>query len=362
MRDMSDAESIPAQGNAEVDPTAGRESFLRRFRWPLMIGGPLIILLVVGYFILTGGRFQSTDDAYVQIAKDPVAPSVGGRVTDIYVHENQFVRKGQVLFRLDSRDFQATAAAAQAQVAGAELQVQAQKAAYAQQQANVQTAQDAVAYADKEAARFRQMASAGVASQQQVDQAVNAARQAHSQLAAATQGAAQALAALGGNPNAGAESHPAVMQARANLQRAQLNIAYTEVVAPADGVVTRVDAMPVGTYLNASQTGFWLLSGQPWVEANFKEDQLPKMRVGQPVEVKVDAYPGTLQGHVASFSPGTGQAFSPLPAQNATGNWVKVVQRLPVRIEFDRAPPDMAARAGLSAKVKVDVRSAGRAR
>jgi len=361
MRDMSDAESIPAQGNAEVDPTAGRESFLRRFRWPLMIGGPLIILAVVGYFILTGGRFESTDDAYVQIAKDPVAASVGGRVTDIYVHENQFVRKGQVLFRLDSRDFQANAAAAQAQLANAELQVQAQKAAYGQQQANVQIARDGVAYADKEAARLRQMASAGVASQQQVDQAVNAARQAHSQLAAAQQGAAQALAALGGNPNAAAESHPAVMQARANLQRAQLNVAYTEVVAPADGVVTRVDQMPVGTYLNASQTGFWLLSGQPWVEANFKEDQLAHMRVGQPVEVKVDAYPDKLSAHVASFSPGTGQAFSPLPAQNATGNWVKVVQRLPVRIEFDKTPPGMAARAGLSAHVKVDVRAAGRA-
>src|SRR5437588_11496977 len=101
MRDVSDAEAIPAQGNAEVDPKAGRQSFLRRWRWPLMVGGPVVILLVVGYFVLTGGKFQSTDDAYVQIAKVPVAPSVAGRVTDIYVKENQFVRRGQVLFRLD---------------------------------------------------------------------------------------------------------------------------------------------------------------------------------------------------------------------------------------------------------------------
>ena len=362
MRDMSDSEAIPAQGNAEVDPSAGRQSFLRRWRWPLMIGGPLIILAVVAWFVVTGGRYQSTDDAYVQIAKVPVAPSIGGRVTDIYVKENQFVRKGQVLFRLDSRDFQANAAAAQAQLAAARLQLTGQRAAYQQQQANVAAAQEAVRYADREAARQRQMAAAGVASQQQVDQAVHAAQTAHDQLAAARQQAAQALAALGGNPNMGEAGYPAVMQAQANLARAQLNVSYTEVVAPADGVVTRVDNMPVGAYLNPSQTGFWLLAGQPWVEANFKEDQLAHMRIGQTVDIHVDAYPDAhLQGHVASFSPGTGQAFSPLPAQNATGNWVKVVQRLPVRIEFDKPPPGMAARAGLSAKVKVDVRAPGRA-
>jgi membrane fusion protein, multidrug efflux system len=292
-----------------------------------------------------------------------VAASIGGRVTDIYVRENQFVRKGQLLFRLDSRDFQANAAAAQAQLAGAQLQLRAQRAAYQQQQANVRAAQEALAYAAREAARQRQLAAAGVASQQQVDQAVHAAQQARDQLAAAQQQAAQALAALGGNPNVADDANPAVMQAQAQLARAQLNVAYTEVVAPADGIVTRVDQMPVGTYLNASQTGFWLLSGEPWVEANFKEDQLAHMRVGQPVDIHVDAYPEAhLRGHVASFAPGTGQAFSPLPAQNATGNWVKVVQRLPVRIEFDRTPPDMAARAGLSAHVKVDVRAPGHAR
>jgi membrane fusion protein (multidrug efflux system) len=358
---VRDGEAIPAQGNAEVDPKAGRRSFLRRWRWPLMVGGPVLILLVVTYFVITGGRFQSTDDAYVQIAKAPVAPSVAGRVTDIYVHENQFVRKGQVLFRLDARDYQANALAAQAQLASAQLQLRGQRAAYQMQQANVRVAQSALDYANRELARQREMAAAGVASQQQVDQAVNAARQARDSLTAAQQQAAQALAALGGDPNMKDDAHPAVLQARANLQRAQLNVGYSEVVAPADGIVTRVDQMPVGTYLNASQTGFWLLSGQPWVEANFKEDQLGHMRVGQPVEVKVDAYPDRLHGHVASFSPGTGQAFSPLPAQNATGNWVKVVQRLPVRIEFDRPPPGMAARAGLSAHVKVDVRAAGRA-
>src|SRR3954451_2905722 len=129
------------------------------------------------------------------------------------------------------------------------------------------------------------------------------------------------------------------MQAQVQLERAKLNMSYTTVVAPSDGVVTRVEQMPVGTYLNASQTAFWLLSGQPWIEANFKEDQLAHMKIGQPVVIKVDADPDAeIHGPVASFSPGTGQTFSALPAQNATGNWVRVVQRLPVRISFDRTP------------------------
>ena len=164
---------------------------------------------------------------------------------------------------------------------------------------------------------------------------------------------------LGGDPN-GAARAAAVLQAGAQLERARLNSSYTEVVAPSDGIVARVDQLPVGAYVNASQTAFWLMSGRPWVEANFKEDQIARMRTGQPVEIDVAAYPKhRLTGRVASFAPGTGQAFSALPAQNATGNWVKVTQRLPVRIEFDQPPPDMASRAGLSATVKVDVRSSG---
>ena len=118
--------------------------------------------------------------------------------------------------------------------------------------------------------------------------------------------------------------------------------------------------MPVGTYINATaQPVFWLVSGEPWVEANFKENQLAKMKIGQPVDIKIDAVPGKIfKGFVASFSPGTGTSFSAIPAQNGTGNWVKVVQRLPVRINFDQPPPDMASHAGLSAKTKVDTRAA----
>ena len=306
---MSDAREAPPRG-------------LRRWRWLMIVAGPVVIIAIVAWFFLTGGRTESTDNAYVQIAKTPVAPSIGGRVVEIYVHENQVVRRGTVLFRLDVRDAQASLEAAEAAYANARLQVSQARAAYQQETANVTGAQESVTFTAAEAERQRQLAAAGVASRQEVDKAVHDARQARDRLTAAREQAAGRLAALGGDPNIG-DRAPAVMQARANLDRARLNVSYATVVAPADGVVARVDQLPQGAYLNASQTAFWLLSGQPWVEANFKENQLAHMKVGQPVTIDIDAYPDAdLKGHVASFAPGTGSAFSALPAQNATGNWV----------------------------------------
>ena len=239
---MSEPEVIPLRGNADVDPKA-RPSFMQRWRWPLIIGGPLLIAAVVVYFILTGGRTQTTDDAYVQISKAPVAPSIAGRVTDIYVHENQEVKRGQVLFRLDTRDIQATAEAASAQVANAALQVGALRASYLQQQAMVQAAKDQLAYAITDAARTKNLANVGVNSQAQVDQANHAVLAARQQLAAAQQQAAQVLANLGGNPTLAPAAAPAVMQAQAGVDasqaawdKARLNLEWTRVVSPITGI------------------------------------------------------------------------------------------------------------------------------
>ncbi|HUZ13222.1 MAG TPA: HlyD family secretion protein [Caulobacteraceae bacterium] len=330
-------------------------SWLRRMRWPLMIGGPLVILAVAGYFIATSGRSQSTDDAYVQANRVPISASIGGRVVEVDVRENQQVRAGQVLFRLDTRDQQATVAQDAAQLAAAQLKVTALRAAYDQQLASLATARATAAYAASEAARQKALYAAGVASRDQLDAAEHAAVVARQQVATSRQQVAGALADLGG-PNLDPASQPMVQQARAALDRARLNVSYGVVVAPQDGVVTRVEQLQVGSYIDPAQTLFWLVSGVPWVEANFKENQLAKMRVCQPATIHVDAFPSHLfKGHVQSFSPGAGEAFSPLPAQNATGNWVKVVQRLPVRIAFDEPPPPMAGRAGLSAVVNVDI-------
>jgi len=388
---VSDAEGSIALAEAEEEAAAKhrRTSWISRYRWPLMIGGPVLILLIVGYFVLTSGRSQTTEDSYVQIAKAAVAASVSGRVVEVLVKENQFVHKGDPLFKLDPRDLNDAVAQSTAQLYVTYGQVLALKATYAQSGARVaqtQTtvadtqsklaqAQQTLAFAQTEANRTKALFAAGVGSRDQADQAAHnldtaktmlntaqtAVTAAQSEVAQAKAAQMAALANAGNVPDQSPDKHPLILAAQANLEHAKLNQSYGVVTAPVDGIVTRVDQLQPGAYINASQTVFWLLAGQPWVEANFKEDQLAKMKVGQPAVITVDAYDGgKLAGHVGSFSPGTGQAFSALPAQNATGNWVKVTQRLPVRIEFDHMPPEMAGRAGLSAKVKVDVTGPGK--
>jgi membrane fusion protein, multidrug efflux system len=338
-----------------------KPSALARWRWPLMIGGPLIILAVVAWFVLTGGRAEATDDAYVQVGKAPISAAIAGRVTEVDVTENQRVAAGQLLFRLDPADQRAAAQKAQAALAAAQLQVVSLRAAYDQQRLVLGADLTTAAFTAREAARQRALVAAGVASRQQADQARQNADLAAAQVSVARQQVAAALADLGAaakTPGA----YPAVLQAQAALEATRIDLSRTAIFAPQAGVVTRVDQLQVGAYVAPAQTLFFLLSGQPWVEANFKEDQLRKMRVGQSATIKIDAYGGgALAGHVESFSPGSGSAFSALPAQNATGNWVKVVQRLPVRIAFDKPPPDVAGRAGLSAKVTVDIRPGSRA-
>jgi membrane fusion protein (multidrug efflux system) len=337
-----------------LNDAGDRRSLGDRLRWPLLIGGPVIVLAVAAWFILTGGRYQSTDDAYVQAARTPISANVSARVIELDVKDNQQVKKGDVLFRLDARDFKVAEAQAEAALAAARLQVRTERATAGQQDAAIRVSQDALDYANREYARQQKLAAGGVASQQQLDQAKSASDEAASRLQVSRQQAAAARTAAGGDVGGSIDQHPAVMQAQAALDRARLQLGYTEIRAPQDGVVTKVEQIQLGSYITGAQPLFWLVSGRPYVEANFKEDQLAKMRAGQAAEIQIDAYGGKkLSGRVASFSPGAGSTFSILPAQNATGNWVKVVQRLPVRIEFGQAPPEMAA-AGLSAKVKVD--------
>lgn len=334
---------------------------MARWRWPLMFGVPLLILAAVAYFIITGGRSETTDDAYVQAAKAPISASVAGRVLEIDVTENQTVKSGQVLFKLDPVDIIAAVHRAEAALASARLQVVTLRSALAQAQLLLVSATHTRDYAAREAQRQTALVAAGVSSEQQAADARHAAELAADQVLVAHQQVDAALANLDG-ADKDPEVFPSVMQAKAALEAAKLDLEHTVIIAPSDGVVTRVDQLQKGAYINPSQTVFYLLSGEPWVEANFKENQLAKMRVGQPATISIDALGGKeLSGYVASFSPGAGSSFSPLPAQNATGNWVKVVQRLPVRIAFDKAPPEAVSRAGLSAKITVDVRGPGRA-
>ncbi|MGH6987401.1 MAG: HlyD family efflux transporter periplasmic adaptor subunit [Caulobacteraceae bacterium] len=341
---------------AQSEPGPPRPGLFQRLRLPLMIIVPLLIVAFATWYALTSGRFESTDDAYVQRDKAPVSAAIAGRVIEIDVTENQHVAAGQVLFKLDPADEVAEASRAQAALASAKLQVAALQAALDQAKVTLASDQETQSYATREAARQRALSSAGVSSRQQLDAAAHAASLARSQVSLARQGVATALANLGAaaqNP----ALYPGVLQAGAQQQTSLINLSRTVVRAPVSGFVAQVSQLQVGAYVQPAQTVFYLLSGEPWVEANFKENQLKKMRVGQPATIAIDAWGGgKLDGYVQSFSPGSGASFSPLPAQNATGNWVKVVQRLPVRIAFKRTPPAAASRDGLSANVTVDVR------
>ncbi len=342
----------------EPQTSAPPQTRIQRLRWPLMLLAP-VALVITGYFYFTGGRYQTTDDAYTQAATVSISANVSGRVLEVYVHDNQLVKRDEPLYRLDDAPFRIAVNDAAARLASARLQVASLKSTYAQKQVELRSARDSLAYAQRQFDRNSRLLSAGIASQAQHDQASNALDLARQQVANAQQQIAVALANLGGAPDIPPERHPLVQQAQAMLDRAQLDLSYTLVKAPVDGVVTRVEQLQAGEYVAASTAVFALVSTHDvWIEANFKEPQLAHMQPGQSATVELDRIPGKkFAARVVSLSPGTGSQFSMLPAENATGNWVKVVQRIPVRLQLADVGPDVRLQAGLSANVKVDTRS-----
>jgi membrane fusion protein, multidrug efflux system len=333
-----------------------RRSLRQRLRLPLMIAGPVVVLLAAAYWYLTSGRYVSTDDAYVQAARVAISTDISGRVVEIDVHDNDRVKAGQVLFRLDPRPFQIAVEEAKAQLATVRYQIHAMKATYHQKRADARATEATVDYQQHEFERQQRLVTSGTASLQQFEQARQAYETGRQQLASKQQDVAVALANIGGDPDIPLDQHPMVQHAQAALDRAELNLSYTVITAPENGIVTKVEQLQVGDYVTASTPLFSLMSAdRVWVEANFKETELTHMRPGQAATVEVDTYPGIVfQAKVESLSPGTGLTFSLLPAENATGNWVKVVQRLPVRVSIDRFDPDAPLHAGLSATVEVD--------
>jgi membrane fusion protein (multidrug efflux system) len=331
-------------------------TWLGRHRRLLLVGGPVLVAVAGIVFYLTGGRYASTDDAYLQAARVEISCNVSGRVVEIDVHDNQRVHAGDVLFRVDPRPFQIAIQDAEAQLAGARLQVQALEAAYRQRQADERAAQNTIAYRQDDFNRKKKLAAEGITSQAQLDQAAHELDVASQALIAARQQTASALAELGGDLAAPIDSHPAVREAQAALDRAKLNYSYTTVRAPLDGITAKVEQLQVGDYINAVAPLFALVATQNmWVEANFKETDLAYMRPGQKATFTVDAFPGTrLTGKVQSTSPGTGASFSLLPPENSSGNWVKVVQRLPVRLSIDPGQTQLPLAAGMSVVAEVD--------
>jgi membrane fusion protein (multidrug efflux system) len=332
-----------------------RRPLRQRLRMPLMIAGPAVVAIGALWWFVTSGRYVETDDAYIQTARTMISADIAGRVMSVEVHDNQRVTKGQVLYQLDPASYQAAVNDAKAQLGVARLQVEALKATYLQKIADNKGAQETLDYSQREYDRQKKLLGSGVSSQQQFDQASNGLEVARQRVASTQQDIANVLAQLGGNPDVPVNDHPMVQRAQAVLDGREIDLKDTVIRAPQEGTVTKVEQLQVGDYITAATPVFSLMSDRLWVEANFKETELTHMRPGQDATVEVDTYPGVeFHAKVSSLSPGTGLTFSLLPPENATGNWVKVVQRLPVRLTLEDVDPESPLHAGLSVTVSVD--------
>jgi len=335
-----------------------------RKRFLLLVVVPIMAVAAGLGFYITGGRYVSTDDAYVHAAKLMVSTDISGIVSEVDVREGQTVKKGDVLFRVDPRQFQIALENVKASLAQTALNIEAMKADYtrmlhdvAAQQSKVEL--DQTTY-DRDAALIRN----STVSRAEYDQARLNLDSDKSRLESLRQQAQVQLARLSGNPDIPVDQHPQYQQVKAQVDEAQRQLDHTIVRAPFDGVVTQVNALQPGTYLVAqtaalTNTGAVALvsSSDLWIDANMKETDLTHVKLGDRVKITVDTYPGhKWNGNVESIAPAAGSEFAILPPQNSSGNWVKVVQRIPVRIRIDPKSGDLPLRAGMSVTVDIDTK------
>jgi membrane fusion protein, multidrug efflux system len=316
-----------------------------------------VALIAGGYAYVTGGQVTSMDDASVEADKVGVSTDVSGIVREVDVTENQHVEAGQVLFVLDDLPFRLAQQRADAQVGMTGDGLNALKANYADMQAQIKQGQSDVDYYRTEFGRQQDLLNAHVASESTYDTARRNLENATQKVASLNQQLAAIAANLNGAPGGPIERDPSYRNAVAQRDEAARQLAHTVVRAPFAGIVTNVPSIAPGKYLPASTTAFYLVhTDHVWVDANPKETDLTYVRTGQRGTVKVDTYPGMQwRGDVESISPTAAQEFSLLPAQNSSGNWVKVVQRIPVRIRVDTRDKTLPQlRAGMSVEVEVD--------
>jgi membrane fusion protein (multidrug efflux system) len=361
------ATSVSAEDPATPSTDArGRQGLMKR---PVLVAGIVVLVLVLAlagvFWWLHERHFESTDDAFIDAHIVRLAPQIAGRVTAVLVADNQLLHQGQAVVVLDSAEVEARQAAARAlraqadaQLASARAQVEVNEATYqgSRDDAAVAAAQETIAALDL--ARFRELATlnAAAVAQQQLDQAEATARQSAAQHRAALRASQMRAAQLVASRTLVASAAQQVRATQAQLEEAGISLGYTRLDAPAGGHVAQ-KSVAVGDYLQPGTQILAIVPLEVWVTANFKETQLEYMRIGQAVSVKVDACPGLhVQGHVDSIQRGAGQAFAILPPENATGNFVKVVQRVPVKIVLDDLPADCPVGPGMSVEPTVTVR------
>ncbi|HEX3628010.1 MAG TPA: HlyD family secretion protein [Verrucomicrobiae bacterium] len=352
---------LPDDDKASTNITPGNRKWLRL---AIIGAAALVVGLAVGvYYFRFIGPYESTDDAFIEGHATAVAPQVSGRVVQLLVQDNQEVKQGDLLFAIDPRDYEAQLALAQANLAAARSQLTQSKAQFGvdqarlgQEQANLIAVEAQADYSKADLKRDQIIGSLGV-SQDQIDLAESQAHSSAAQVEVARNQilAAQAQTALS---QASIETSVAnVQQNEADVRQAELNLSYTKVTAPETGYVTH-RTVEQGAYVQPGQALLAIVPHHIWVVANFKETQLTYMRPGQPVEIKVDAYPQIkFKGHVDSIQHGSGASFSLFPPENATGNYIKVVQRVPVKIVFDDTlDAQIALGPGMSVDPKVHVK------
>jgi len=348
------ATAVAAPGGTQV---RRRRSLTRPVLFTLLP----VALVVGGYYYVNGGQIMSTDNAYIQADMVGLTTDVSGIVDQINVHENEAVKKGQVLFSLRQDSFKIALDGAEAQLGAVRNQILNLKASYQQSLAEITQAEADIPYYQTEFDRQQNLLNSSAATRTAYDQAKHNLDAGHQKVAVAKAEAAATLAQLGGNADQPVEQNPLYLEAKAKVDDTQRELDHSVVKAPFDGIVTNVNSLQPGSYLQASTQAFSLVSDNNlWISASPKETELTYVKPGQPVTIYVDTYPGVeWKGKVESISPASGSSFSLLPAQNTTGNWVKVVQRIPMRVSIDHAAGKPPLRVGMSTVVDVDT---GRAR
>ena len=348
-------EPVPSEEPRGSQVAASKPSRQKSWRRPLMFALLPVALIAGGYFYVTGGAVMSTDNAYVQADMVGLSTDVAGIVTQVSVHDNQKVARGDILFKLDPLQFQLALDRAEAQVGNTRNDLVALQASYRNMQAQVEQAQKDVDFNMVNFQRQEQLIANNFTPKATYDAARNTLQGSQQKLASLQQQLAGLAANLNGDPDAPIENHPKYKDAVAARDEAARQLAHTVVRAPFAGIVTNVPSLQPGQYLAAAATGFNIVStDHVWVQASPKETELTYVKPGQKVTVEVDTYPGQQWiGTVDSISPASASSFSLLPAENTSGNWVKVVQRIPMRVSVANAPGKPQLRVGMSVELSV---------